>query len=244
LKNYDVMDLCANNVFQEGSIEEKKTRACSPHPFSSPFHPLVRSHSHSPFLSWRRLGDRRRRPTPGAQAFVGTIAGDEHPPGMRTSCLPFQLRETEHTNPNLSYLACLQLDLIQLQVHTRIMPTNFDFLQKKKIGCVCVHSCHLLGSLLTPSNRVCIQSEMSSVGRSNGTRAANGAAAISTSTTEAGSADARFHSQLLQQDRVHTLHGSLFPGRMQSDLCFSCSFCLTRFRYVHDRIGTGIFSRP
>jgi hypothetical protein len=238
------MDLCANNVFQEGSIEEKKTRACSPHPFSSPFHPLVRSHSHSPFLSWRRLGDRRRRPTPGAQAFVGTIAGDEHPPGMRTSCLPFQLRETEHTNPNLSYLACLQLDLIQLQVHTRIMPTNFDFLQKKKIGCVCVHSCHLLGSLLTPSNRVCIQSEMSSVGRSNGTRAANGAAAISTSTTEAGSADARFHSQLLHQDRVHTLHGSLFPGRMQSDLCFSCSFCLTRFRYVHDRIGTGIFSRP
>jgi hypothetical protein len=40
-----------------------------------------------------------------AQAFVETIAGEEHPPGMRTSCLPFQMRETEHANPNLSYLA-------------------------------------------------------------------------------------------------------------------------------------------
>ncbi|CAD6332877.1 unnamed protein product [Miscanthus lutarioriparius] len=42
---------------------------------------------------------------------------------------------------------------------------------------------------------------MSSVGSSSGTRAANGAAAISAAATAAGSADARFHSQLLQQDR-------------------------------------------
>jgi hypothetical protein len=47
---------------------------------------------------------------------------------------------------------------------------------------------------------------MSSVGSSSGTRATNGAAAISAAATAAGSADARFHSQLLQQDRVHTLH--------------------------------------
>jgi len=47
---------------------------------------------------------------------------------------------------------------------------------------------------------------MSSVGSSPGTRAANGAAAISAAATAAGSADARFHSQLLQQDRVHTLY--------------------------------------
>jgi len=42
---------------------------------------------------------------------------------------------------------------------------------------------------------------MSSVESSSGTRAANGAAAISAAATAAVSADARFHSQLLQQDR-------------------------------------------
>lgn len=135
LKNYDVTDLCANNVFKEGSIEEKKTRACSPPTFFFSVSP-PRALSLSLSLSLVETTGQPPAPTytPGAQAFVGTIAGDEHPPGMRTSCLPFQLRETEHTNPNLSYLAYLQLDLIQLQVHTRIMPTNFVFLQKKISG--------------------------------------------------------------------------------------------------------------
>jgi hypothetical protein len=100
--------------------------------------------------------------------------------------------------------------------------------------------CHLLDAPLISSNRVCIQSEMSSVGSGSGTRAANGAAAISAAATAAGSADARFHPQLLQQDRVHTLHDLLFHRRMQSDLCFSCSFCPACFRYVDGRISTGI----
>jgi hypothetical protein len=75
---------------------------------------------------------------------------------------------------------------------------------------------------------------MSSVGSSSGTRAANGAAAISAAATAAGSADARFHSQLLQQDRVHTPLDFLFHGRMKSGSCFSRSFCLACFRYVDE----------
>ena len=47
----------------------------------------------------------RRRPTPGAEAFVGLFAGDELPPGIATPSLPFLLCETDNPNPSLSYLA-------------------------------------------------------------------------------------------------------------------------------------------
>jgi hypothetical protein len=52
-------------------------------------------------VPWRRLGDRRRRRTPGAKAFVEIFAGDEHPLGLLAPSLPFLLCETEHPNPKL-----------------------------------------------------------------------------------------------------------------------------------------------
>jgi hypothetical protein len=43
----------------------------------------------------------RRRPTPGAEVFVDL----DLPQGIPTPSLPFLTFETEHPNPNLSYLA-------------------------------------------------------------------------------------------------------------------------------------------
>lgn len=48
---------------------------------------------------------RHRRPTPGIQVFVGPLSGTEHPPGMPAPSPPSLLCESEHLNPNLSYLA-------------------------------------------------------------------------------------------------------------------------------------------
>ena len=57
---------------------------------------------------WRVAGTTGRapplRPTPGAKVFIVPFAGDEYPPGMPPPpCLPF-LCETEHPNPDVSYL--------------------------------------------------------------------------------------------------------------------------------------------
>ena len=79
-----------------------------------------------PPLALRRLvgrrRHRRRRPKPGAEAFVGLFAGNEHPPGTPTPSLPFMLCEAEHRNPNLMlsrYLTILTSKLLQklLVVH-------------------------------------------------------------------------------------------------------------------------------
>jgi len=51
-------------------------------PPNNPFRPL-------PSLSSAWYSRRRRRPKPGAEAFVGLFAGDEHPPGTPTPSLPF-----------------------------------------------------------------------------------------------------------------------------------------------------------
>ena len=64
-------------------------------PPNNPFRPLPSLTS-----AWysRR---RRRRPKPGAEAFVGLFAGDEHPPGTPTPSFPFpSCCAAEHRNPN------------------------------------------------------------------------------------------------------------------------------------------------
>jgi len=50
---------------------------------------------------------RRRRPKPGAEAFVGFFAGDEQPPGTPTPFLPFILCEAEDRNPKLKLFSYL-----------------------------------------------------------------------------------------------------------------------------------------
>ena len=80
---------------------------------SARFPPSLLSLSRSPLAPRRLLGRRRRRPRPGAEAFLGLFAGDEHPPGTSIPSLPFpslMLCEAEHRNPNLklfSYLTIL-----------------------------------------------------------------------------------------------------------------------------------------
>jgi hypothetical protein len=62
----------------------------------------------SPLALRRLVGRRRRRrPTPGAEAFVSIFAGDEHPLGIPIPCLPFLLCEAEHSNPNLKLFGYL-----------------------------------------------------------------------------------------------------------------------------------------
>jgi hypothetical protein len=58
-------------------------------------------------LSLRRLGvGYRRRPTPGAEAFVGLFSGDEHPSGIPTPSLPFLPCDcAKPSTQTLSYLA-------------------------------------------------------------------------------------------------------------------------------------------
>ncbi|PWZ53080.1 hypothetical protein Zm00014a_002426 [Zea mays] len=68
-----------------------------------------------PRPSWRQLGGRRCRPTPGAEATFRPLAGDEHqcssaPPVTPTPCLPFLLFEAVYPNPNLVFI--LGSDLI------------------------------------------------------------------------------------------------------------------------------------
>ena len=69
----------------------------------------------SPLALRRLVGRRRRRrPTPGAEAFVSIFAGDEHPLGIPIPCLPFLLCEADHSNPNLKLFGYL-IDASKLQ---------------------------------------------------------------------------------------------------------------------------------
>lgn len=61
---------------------------------------------------WRRLGDLRRHTKPYSRCpgLRRALAGDEHPLGMSIPSLPLVLRETEHPNPNSSYLViCVRI---------------------------------------------------------------------------------------------------------------------------------------
>jgi hypothetical protein len=99
----------------------------------------------------RRVGYRLscRRPTPGAQVFIGLFASSELPPGMPAAWLPsLLLCETEHPNHNLSYLSiCNRI------WSTCIVPTNFEFVLQKKlsgvhVSCTPMSSTGWLGPLL------------------------------------------------------------------------------------------------
>jgi hypothetical protein len=88
--------------------------------------PLALRRLVGPPLALRRQVGRRRR-KPGAEAFVGLLAGDEHPLGIPTPSLPFMLCEAEHRNPNLklfSYLTSL-LTYKFLQKFTGSVPVHY-----------------------------------------------------------------------------------------------------------------------
>jgi hypothetical protein len=85
-------------------------RFLPPHPqflIHDPPSPACSVLSLSLSLSLRRLGvGYRRRPTPGAEAFVGLFSGDEHPSGIPTPSLPFLPCDcAKPSTQTLSYLA-------------------------------------------------------------------------------------------------------------------------------------------
>ena len=99
----------------------------------------------------RRPGLASSVPSPGLP-----WAGDEHPPGMRIPSLPFLLCETEHANPNLTYMGiCIfGSDLIAsvfMYYLCIIMRTSCDFFGEKYGPYICTfgHPCTLLGPPLT-----------------------------------------------------------------------------------------------
>ena len=116
--------------------------ACALSASLSPSHPSLFSDDWVGYRCRRRL---RRRPSPGAEAFVGIFAGDEHPPGIPTPSLPFLLCETEHPNPNLNLFGYL-------------MSTSFEIFAKI-IGCTCPFTGSALVLVLTvaATSRYCLQ---------------------------------------------------------------------------------------
>jgi len=69
----------------------------------------VRSLAPSPSVCDDWVGYRRRRPTPGAEAFADIFTGEERPPGIPTPSLPCLLCETEFPISNINLFGYLTL---------------------------------------------------------------------------------------------------------------------------------------
>jgi len=88
-------------------------------------------------LSWRRLGGRRRRPTPPS----GLRRRQTPPPGASTPSHPFLFCETEHPNPNFYIYSDIRIWSNSKWIHV-LCQLNFDFFfVAKMVGCTCVNPC-------------------------------------------------------------------------------------------------------